>query len=534
MSSKSSGNKKPSRSKKRTQPRKGAQPTRGVPTTGAGTAVGATPATGSQADPRPPVETARPLPAFRTPTVTPPSGGFRPPRTSAPAGAAQGTSAAPGPRGPVAPSRSAAPVGPPPAQRPASSTPTSLRYPPGADRPAPGSPRPAPAATTAVTSLPVGSQTGPDRVPFLVADMPDGPVQVMSWNCSQVDGVEPQGLGMTYWFDAAPDGDPYPVSVRFTGRRISGDGPAAAKQTFETVRTVERVIPGSGRVAMTTRVPAVAPGTWKVTATPVILRRADGSSSATPRGQLSQGSATGTTAFLPVVNIRAPGVRIYAWPGLVGAGFLVALLVQGLLGAQRGLPAGRLLLVSVLASAVGLIGAKAYYLLTHRAEQAPVLRAGMSVQGFVLAAIPALVLVGRWAGIPLGPMLDISAPALLFGMTIGRLGCFFGGCCVGLPTASRWGIWSSDRGIGVRRIPVQLFESALAGTVGSATLLAVALLGPAVDGLLFVIGLAAYTFGRQMLFPLRGIPRTTAHGRVAMMALTGLVVAGSVLLLVLV
>ena len=63
-------------------------------------------------------------------------------------------------------------------------------------------------------------------------------------------------------------------------------------------------------------------------------------------------------------------------------------------------------------------------------------------------------------------------------------------------------------------------------------LLAVTLLDPGVDGLLFVIGLSAYTFGRQVLFPLRGIPRKTAYGRVAMMVLTGLVVVGSVLGLV--
>lgn len=353
----------------------------------------------------------------------------------------------------------------------------------------------------------------------------------MSLNCSRVDGVEPQGLGMTYWFDAAPDGDPYPVSVRFIGRQLSGDGPAAGQQTFETVRTVERVVPGSGRVALTTRVRGVAPGTWEIAATPVVLRRPDGSSSPAPGGRLSQGSATGTTAFLPAVNVRAPGVRMGAWPALVGAGFLVALLTQWLLGAQGKLPTGRLLLVSVLASLVGLVGAKTYYVFTHRAEKGPVLRAGMSVQGFVLAATSTLLLGAWWAGIPVGPMLDVSAPGLLMGMTIGRLGCFFGGCCVGRPTASRWGIWSSDRAVGVRRIPVQLIESATAGTVATAILLAVALLDPAVDGFLFIIGLSAYTFGRQVLFPLRGIPRKTAYGRVAMMVLTGLVVAGSVLVL---
>ncbi|WP_249068579.1 prolipoprotein diacylglyceryl transferase [Modestobacter muralis] len=359
--------------------------------------------------------------------------------------------------------------------------------------------------------------------------MPDGPVQVMSWNCSQLDGVEPQGLGLTYWFDAAPAGEPYPVSVRFTGRRVSGDERPGPRDSFAAEKTIQRVLPGSGRIAVTTRVPDINPGTWEVTATPVAPRAADGSpTQAVAPVPMPRGSSTGTTAFLPVVKVRAPGVRIGAWPALVGLGFVAALVLQWILGVQRDLPVGRVLLVSLLAGLVGLVGAKVYYLQTHRQEKRGALTAGMSVQGFVIAAVSVLVLAGRAASIPVGAMLDVTAPGLLLGMTIGRLGCFFGGCCVGLPTASRWGIWSSDRGVGVRRIPVQLFESAMAGTVATLTLLAVLLLDPPVGGLLFSAGLSAYTFGRQLLFPLRGVPRKTAKGRQVTMVVTGLVLSGSI------
>ena len=504
-----------SRNKKRSQPGKGARRGPAASSAGAATAAGGPPAPSAGADRRPHPHDQSPLQAFRAPTVTPPVRQVAPPRQPRTTGTAPPptTSPAAAARGPVAPPAAAAPA------------------PARAAGPAPGT-RPAGSAGTAVAGPTPG--TSPEErgaAPFLAPGMPDGPVQVMSWNCSQLDGIEPHGLGMTYWFDAAPDGDPYPVSVRFTGRRVGGD-PADRDQTFETVRTVDQVLPGSGRVSLTARVPGVAEGTWEVTATPVVLRGADGSASPAPRGRLPQGTATGTTAYFPVVNVRAPGMRIGAWPTLVGAGFVGALVVQWLLAAQRGLPTGQLLLLSVLASLIGLAGAKAYYLFTHRTEKVSALRAGMSVQGFVLAAMTTLLLGVWWVDIPVGPALDVSAPGLLLGMTIGRLGCFFGGCCVGRPTASRWGIWSSDRRVGVRRIPVQLIESTMAGTVATAILLAVALLEPAVDGLLFVIGLSAYTFGRQVLFPLRGIPRTTAYGRVAMMVLTGIVVIGCILWLV--
>ncbi|MFC7571319.1 hypothetical protein ACFQX8_01925 [Klenkia terrae] len=68
----------------------------------------------------------------------------------------------------------------------------------------------------------------------------------------------------------------------------------------------------------------------------------------------------------------------------------------------------------------------------------------------------------------------------------------------------------------------------MAGTVATLTLLAVLLLDPAVDGLLFLAGLSAYTLGRQVLFPLRVVPRKTANGRVITAMVTGLVLVASV------
>jgi len=109
-------------------------------------------------------------------------------------------------------------------------------------------------------------------------------------------------------------------------------------------------------------------------------------------------------------------------------------------------------------------------------------------------------------------------------MAIGRFGCFFGGCCAGRPTASWWGLWSSDRRLGVRRIPVQLLESALAGVLGLVVLLAVVSATPPVGGVVFVAAIAAYTFGRQV-FPMRSIARTTTHGRTITMVAAGLAVA---------
>jgi phosphatidylglycerol:prolipoprotein diacylglycerol transferase len=111
------------------------------------------------------------------------------------------------------------------------------------------------------------------------------------------------------------------------------------------------------------------------------------------------------------------------------------------------------------------------------------------------------------------------------GMAVGRVGCFFAGCCAGRPTASRWGVWSSDQHIGVRRLPTQLLELALALAVGLAALAVVLLHGPA-GGALLVAATAVYTLLRQGILLLRaerrkslvGPPLTAAAAAVVLLA----------------
>jgi phosphatidylglycerol:prolipoprotein diacylglycerol transferase len=139
-----------------------------------------------------------------------------------------------------------------------------------------------------------------------------------------------------------------------------------------------------------------------------------------------------------------------------------------------------------------------------------------------------LIVGSRIAGQRPGVMLDVTAAGLLLGMTIGRFGCFFGGCCAGRPTSSKWGIWSSNRRIGVRRIPTQLLESLLALSLGLIALSAMWFTTPRPPGVVFVGVIAAYTLGRQFLVNLRDQPRHTMHGRNRMLVITLLIIGADI------
>lgn len=344
-------------------------------------------------------------------------------------------------------------------------------------------------------------------------------VDVTAWSCASVDGVDPQALGMTYWLPPSRAPRPASLTVRFTGSRVGAPAVPAENDRFVTEVKVGPLPSSTRPVAVTGRAVGIAAGEWQVSATHVQDGEMAPVASAAGRGR-------GRTAFAPVVRVQAPGVRLYAWPGLVLLGTTLALLMQYTLARAQGLPSARLLAVTGVACVVGTVGAKAYYVLTHRHARRGVRRPGMSVQGFVLAAFGTLALGALLAGVPVGAALDVTTPGLLLGMTIGRFGCFFGGCCAGRPTTSSWGLWSSDRVLGMRRVPVQLIESGMAAAlaVGSAALL---LAGKGIGGAVFVAGIGAYTFGRQLLFPLRHIPRTTAYGRPLVMALSSFAVVAA-------
>jgi len=222
-----------------------------------------------------------------------------------------------------------------------------------------------------------------------------------------------------------------------------------------------------------------------------------------------------------------PGILPGIWGAMVTLGIAVALALQFLVISGDHLAVGPWLSVSLVAIVVGIVGAKVWYIVLHRRERRI---NGWCIQGFITGAILAAAILLVVLDVPIGVFLDVIAPGLLVAMAVGRVGCFFAGCCGGLPTASRWGVWSSDQRVGARRIPTQLLELVLALSLGLGVLVAILVHGPA-GGAFFVAALAAYTMGRQGLLRLRAEPRKTRLGGLTTSALAALVLIAAVVLL---
>lgn len=314
------------------------------------------------------------------------------------------------------------------------------------------------------------------------------------------------------------------ATVRMKGQRLHVSGKPGPGDRFVHEETVAGVPGGSGPLTITRRVRDVNPGEWRVSGELVPERpsRGGGASRGVPdrpiplhpanwswraRGLSSDPDAILHTA--PEVFSRRPGVLRGSWALFVAIGVVAAMVLQASLASRRGLGVGSTLLVSALAVLAGGIGAKAWYVILERRRRR---WDGWAIQGFVFGLLVVAVLVVPLLDLHLGDYLDITAPALLLGMSIGRVGCFFAGCCGGRPTCARHGIWASDRRIGTRRIPTQLFESALALSIAVLAYAVVRGGTPRVEGATFVAAVALYTLCRQAILRYRAEGRHSTRG----------------------
>ena len=393
-------------------------------------------------------------------------------------------------------------------------------------------------------SSPTHTHPAVDAAPRIDIVQPDTPALTGGGFTTLWESATQQILAVTYWFDPSPHPGPYPVTVRFSGRRVDVIGRLQSGDRFVQDETIEEVISGSGPISLTARVRGINPGEWAVTA------RMLGSASPT-RGLREQGNATPAAGPLhpaarfwsrwassagsaelvrtcPTPFVRVPGILPGIWGAMVTLGMVVALALQALVVLGDHLAVGPWWTVSLVAIVVGIVGAKVWFIVLYRRDHRI---EGWCIQGFIAGAILAAAIVLVVLDVPAGVFLDVTAPGLLVAMAVGRVGCFFAGCCGGPPTASRWGVWSSDQRVGARRLPTQLLELVLALSLGLGVLVAVLGHGPA-GGAFFVAALAAYTLVRQGILHLRAEPRKTRHGGLVTAVLAVFVLVAAVVLLV--
>ena len=112
----------------------------------------------------------------------------------------------------------------------------------------------------------------------------------------------------------------------------------------------------------------------------------------------------------------------------------------------------------------GLLGAKILFIAVtwrdYAADPWAILasiRGGFVYYGSLIGGTIGAIAWLKWKKYPILKFGDAVAPGLALGQAIGRLGCFFNGCCYGGPVS--WGVVFPSLGDGLPRHPVQVYES---------------------------------------------------------------------------
>jgi phosphatidylglycerol:prolipoprotein diacylglycerol transferase len=151
---------------------------------------------------------------------------------------------------------------------------------------------------------------------------------------------------------------------------------------------------------------------------------------------------------------------------LMVVGFLVAILWVGRRASQRGIPKDQVIDISFWTLLAGILGARIGYILqewpyyrTRLGEVFSIKFEGLtSFGGFILGGLVVL-LWSRKNRMPTVQILDLIALPALAAHAIGRIGCFFNGCCYGVPCPPPLGV--HFHGLIGTHHPAQLYDMAM-------------------------------------------------------------------------
>ncbi len=163
-------------------------------------------------------------------------------------------------------------------------------------------------------------------------------------------------------------------------------------------------------------------------------------------------------------------IVIYTYGLFVALGFAVALWLMGREAHRQGFDGRQIQDLGFLIVAAALVGSRLFYVLVeweYFAENPlqvfAIWKGGLVFYGGLVCAAIAAAWFARAKRMPLLGTLDIAAPALALGQSLGRLGCFFAGCCYGAECHLPWAVTFTDaRGLaplGVPLHPTQLYAS---------------------------------------------------------------------------
>jgi len=172
-------------------------------------------------------------------------------------------------------------------------------------------------------------------------------------------------------------------------------------------------------------------------------------------GTVSFGSSSSSPWFSLDINAVAFSIGQFEirWYGiLIGLGLLLALLYAFRNAERFGIDGDRMTDVVFLSVIIGIIGARAYYVIFNYSEYAgrsfldlfKIYEGGLGIYGGIIAGMLAGYFLCKWRKVHPLAMLDLASIGFLIGQGIGRWGNFMNQEAFGSNTTLPWGMYSQS------------------------------------------------------------------------------------------
>lgn len=168
------------------------------------------------------------------------------------------------------------------------------------------------------------------------------------------------------------------------------------------------------------------------------------------------------------------GFPVYTYGVLLAAAYLLGLQFALIRARARGLDGNRVMDLGIWIIISALVGAKLLLLIVdfdtfrrNPGELVTLMRSGGVFYGGLIAAVVVAIWYLRRHRLPVWSVTDAFAPGIALGHVIGRMGCFFAGCCFGRATDVPWAVTFTNRyaaenvgtPLNVPIHPTQLYEA---------------------------------------------------------------------------
>ncbi len=216
------------------------------------------------------------------------------------------------------------------------------------------------------------------------------------------------------------------------------------------------------------------------------------------------------------ILLQIGNFKIHTYGVLVAFAFLVGIFLAAKEAKRTGVDPEKILDITFYLIIAAIIGSRVLYIILHYPyflenplEMIKIWRGGLVFYGGFILALAVVIRYIKKNQLDLWKTFDILAPSIAIGQGIGRLGCFFAGCCYGKETTLPWAITFSHpeslAKLGVTLHPTQLYSSINAFSIFF--ILTVAKRYKKFDGFLLWLYVLLYSVTRSIIEFFRGDER---------------------------